>query len=141
MRDSPRDDERVQKMTGDSQALVMTLQQDDSNQVCERIVPFVSDSGCNLIIITPTAAEVLGRTRKEVEEPFQVQFGATGSRSTVHQFLDGGRLLGHLYIVDDAASCLIGTVAFTKRGLAVLYTRNLVEMQQDSRTIFVDISM
>lgn len=100
--------------------------------VVQRIV---SDSGANLGLISFKTANSLGLVIEVLEQPFRVQFGARDARPVVAHYVEGGAIIGRLYVLDGAAMSLSSVVMFTRNGLDVLYSGTKVAVIEDGKEV------
>ena len=111
--------------------LVRVAPEEDST-VTRKII---SDSGANLGLISFATANGLGLSIETLEQPFRVQFGAKDARPLVAHYVDGGAIIGRLYVLDGAAMSLSSVVMFTRNGLDVLYSGTKVAILEDGQEV------
>ncbi len=95
----------------------------------------VSDSGANLGLISFATAQCLDLTIETLEQPFRVQFGAKDARPVVAHYVEGGAIIGRLYVLDGAAMSLSPVVMFTRNGLDVVYSGTKVAVLEDGQEV------
>ena len=91
----------------------------------------ISDSGANLGLISHKTAAGLGLSVLSLEQPFRVQFGSTEARPFISHYVDGGPIIGRLYVLEGAAMSLSSVVMFTRNHLDVLYSGDKVAVLED----------
>ena len=125
---------------------VPTIMLSQSGEACQliRVAPeedptvvrkIISDSGANLGLISFTTANALGLAIEVLEQPFRIQFGAKDARPQVAHYVDGGAIIGRLYVLDGAAMSLSSVVMFTRNGLDVLYSGTKVAVIEDGQEV------
>ena len=65
------------------------------------ILTSVMDKGANINLITRANAQLIGFETIKLNNPVRVKFGKKDAQSFLTEFIDGGKLLEKIYIIED----------------------------------------
>lgn len=78
------------------------------------------DTGANLSISHPSLATLLGVEPQEWPSPVPIRFGNSSDAVSTH-YIDLGRFLGHVALVDSATTTIITKRALHRQGISILF--------------------
>ena len=79
------------------------------------VITSVMDGGANVNLIVRADAELIGLDILRLSNPVSVKFGKKESKSFLTEYIDGGKLLGKIYIIEDGDDNLLGVSPLTEK--------------------------
>ena len=80
----------------------------------------VADSGANISVTNDNTVQQLGLEKQLIDTPLRVKFG-NGSVTECTHFVNMGKILGRVYVVDGAPDTLISIAVICERGYTVTF--------------------
>ena len=89
----------------------------------------IMDGGANVNLLSLSDAVLWKLVIIQLDIPQLIHFGKDGSSSSVSSYVDGGILLGKIYLIEDGAANLTGVSAITDANLEVIYAFDTVTIR------------